>query len=145
MITKITSLATASRCARKRRITIWVWVRAATVNSRSTGLEGSVWTAVPPVPGTGEPPAGSSPGGPSPRGPSPERACGVVSAIADPRIQDGVQDVSGQVEQDDDDGAHHQPSEHHVGVDLVDAAHQQVAHAMPRENRLGQDRAAEQR
>src|SRR5262245_61805141 len=139
MITKTTRLATASRCARKRRITIWVWVRAAIVNSRSTGTEGSVWTAPPPAPGTGEPAGGTSRGSASL-----ERLCGLVSAIADPRVEEGIQDIGGQVEQHDDDARHHQPCQHHVDVHLEDALYQQGAHPLPGEHRLGQDRAAEQ-
>src|SRR3954451_16849512 len=139
MTRKTTSPVMPTLLCRKWRMTCWRWLRALTVNSRST------------------PPPGGRPG-----------SAGTASVVAwvvviaflslaclslarpsgqpDPRIEDRVEDVGEQVEQDDEDGADHEPAEDHVDVVLPDAVVEQVlAHPVPDEHPLGDDRPAEER
>src|SRR5215469_4570066 len=92
---KITELPTARRWRRNRRTDCWNWLRSRTVNSRST-LPG--WTPV--VCGA--------------------EVVGVAvldgSGMADPRVQDAVQQVGDQVEHDDDGGRDQQPPHGQVHV-----------------------------
>src|SRR5437763_16789354 len=92
-----TRLTAAARCLKKRRIASCHWLRSLTVNSRSIrspGLSGA--------------PTGCSSTDDS-----------WISSMADPRVQDAVQDVGDQVEQDHDGGRDDQPTEHHVEVDTA--------------------------
>src|SRR3954470_22944193 len=97
-------LATASRCWRNRRTTIWVWLRDWTVNSRST--TGLGWA---PVDGAGSvtPWALSV---------IPDSWSARRSAIPDPRVEHAVEQVGDEVEDDDHHAADHQPGQHDVGV-----------------------------
>src|SRR4051794_22104119 len=98
---------------RKRRTICSRWLRALTVNSRS--------------PRTG--PTGPSSAG---RGCA-DADCVVVmgaslaagSTQPDPWVEDGVEQIGHQVEQDDEERAHHQPAQHDVDVVVADAVLQQ--------------------
>src|SRR3954469_4624672 len=139
MITKMTRPVMPTLLCRKCRMTCWRWLRALTVNSRST----------PPVGGV---PASAG------RASVAEAvlAWGVAmssfslayrrrSGQPDPRIEDRVEDVGDQVEQHDDGGADDQPAQHDVDVVVVDPVVQQVApHPVPDEDRLGDDSGPEE-
>src|SRR5689334_21628226 len=93
-------LATARRCWRNRRTTIFSWLRASTVNSRSVVpgcIPGGWWS---PAAGTA---AGSR----------------RTSVIPDPRVEIRVQDIGHQVEEDHDDRRDHEPRQQLVHVDVV--------------------------
>src|SRR6266568_8722007 len=120
--TNTTMLITASLCAKNRRTMSWVWVRALTVNSRS-----------------GPAPIAAGRSGVTRR----SSAVVTMSRPPDPRVEVGVQDVRDQVEHDDRDGRDHQPGEHHVDVPVVRGGDQQLAHAVPAEDRLGDHRTAD--
>src|ERR1700712_3556090 len=112
---------------RKRRVICCRWLRALTVNSRSTppptgpGSAGTAWTV-----GLWTVLMGTSP------------AAG--SREPDTWIEHGVQQVGDQVEQDDEEGADQQPAEDHVDVVVREPVLQQVpAHAVPGEDLLGDD------
>src|SRR3954462_12863373 len=124
---------------RKWRMTCWRWLRALTVNSRST------------------PPPGGVPASAGRASVAAAVVAWVVamtlflsrapdrSGQADPRIEDRVEDVGDQVEHHDDGGADDQPAEHDVDVVVGDAVLEQVAaHPVPDEHRLGDDRRSEQ-
>src|SRR3954463_14945790 len=121
-------------------MTCWRWLRALTVNSRSTpplggvpGSAGSVSAAVA-APAWGVAMALFSLAAPG------------RSGQADPRIEDRVEDVGDQVEQHDDGGADDQPAQHDVDVVVADPVVEQVPpHPVPDEDRLGDDRRAEER
>src|SRR4051794_37743001 len=137
--TKITRPVMPTLLCRKCRMTCWRWLRAWTVNSRST----------PPVGGV---PASAGSASVA------EAVLAWVVAIAlfslayrgrsgqtDPRIEDRVEDVGDQVEQDDHRGADDQPAQHDVDVVVADAVVEQVApHPVPDEHRLGDDGGAEE-
>src|SRR4051794_18024510 len=118
---------------RKRRTICSRWLRALTVNSRSVR------------PG---------PAGPGSAGTGcVDAACVVVmgtslaagSTQPDPRVEHGVEQVGDQVEQDDEERAHHQPAEDDVDVVVADAVLQQVStHPVPADHLFGNYRAAEQ-
>src|SRR3954469_4407949 len=111
-----TRLIIAARCRRNRRRTSWNWLRWATVNSRSVADTcGGDWTAV------------------------------GVSGIADPGVEDGVEQVGYQVEHDHHDRRDQQPGRGRVHVLLADGADQEVAHAVPLEDRLGDHGPADDR
>src|SRR5215212_3792640 len=126
-----TRLPTASLWAMKRRITIWVWLRRWTVNSRSVVVVvcGTSWTWTPcsvvwrSWPSPVVPAAGRVSGG-----------RGRVSAIADPRVQHRVQHVRDEIEQHHDHSRHHQPGQQDVDVGLHHSLDQQGAHALPGEH-----------
>src|SRR3954447_837493 len=135
--TKITRPAIPTLLCRKRRMICCRWLRALTPNSRST----------PPLPC----------GVPGTAGSTPPVLSGVAWVVAmnsfflesygsgepDPRVEDRVEEVGDQVEQDDEGRADHQPAEHHVRVVVLDAVLDQVlAHPVPDEDGLGDDRAA---
>src|SRR3954471_3021752 len=136
--TKITRPVMPTLLCRKWRKTCWRWLRALTVNSRST----------PPVGGV---PASAG------RASVAEAVLAWVVAMSsfslayrpsgqpDPRIEDRVEDVGDQVEQHDDGGADDQPAQHDVDVVVADAVLEQVAaHAVPDEDGLGDDGGPEQ-
>src|SRR3954453_11026883 len=139
MITKMTRPVMPTLLCRKCRMTCWRWLRALTVNSRST----------PPVGGV---PASAG------RASVAEAVLAWVVAMTlfslayrsrsgqtDPRIEDRVEDVGDQVEQDDHRGADDQPAQHDVDVVVADAVVEQVApHPVPDEHRLGDDGGAEE-
>src|SRR5207302_2106151 len=84
-------------------------------------------------------PSTSAGGGPS--------STGVVvgSVIANPRVEEAVQDVGQEVEDDHRDRDDHDVGHHRVDVIRLQARDEEVPHSVERENRLGDDRAAEQR
>src|SRR5262245_27521831 len=138
--TNTTRLATASRWAMKRRMTIWVWLRRATVNSRSVVVWATSWTCTRcsvvwrpwPSPATS---AGAWAAG----------GRGRVSAIADPRVEHRVQDVRDEMEQHDEHACHHQPGQQDIHVAGLDALDEQGTHALPGEHPLGDHGPAEHR
>src|SRR2546421_2662766 len=123
-------LMTASRCCMNRRRIICHWLRASTVNSRS---------------GPALVDAGA--GGCWPLSPAPcSRRISVgdwTSGIANPWVDDTVEEVGDQVEHDHDDGGDHQPRQHDVDVDVVYALNEVVTHSLPAEDGLGDDGATE--
>src|SRR3954469_1921483 len=139
MITKITRPVMPTLLCRKCRMTCWRWLRALTVNSRST----------PPVGGV---PASAG------RASVAEAVLAWVVAMSlfslayrgrsgqtDPRVEDRVEDVGDQVEQDDHRGADDQPAQDDVDVVVADAVVEQVApHPVPDEHRLGDDGRTEE-
>src|SRR4051795_5128606 len=139
MITKITRPVIPTLLRRKCRTTCWRWLRALTVNSRSTPPLGGVPGSAGSVSGAVAAPAWvvamalfslAAPG---------------RSGQADPRVEDRVEDVGDQVEQHDDGGADDQPAQHDVDVVVADAVLEQVAaHAVPDEDGLGDDGGPEQ-
>src|SRR4051794_596381 len=139
MITKITRPVMPTLLCRKCRMTCWRWLRALTVNSRSTPPVGGV-----PASAGRASVAEAVPAWVAAMAPSLSRAG--RSGQADPRIEDRVEDVGDQVEQHDDGGADDQPAQHDVDVVVADPVVEQVApHPVPDEDRLGDDRGAEQR
>src|ERR671911_1159536 len=135
-----TRLPTASLWAMNRRMTIWVWLRRTTVNSRSVVVAGTSWTWTPcSVVWTSWPFPASSPGGRAAGG------RGRVSAIADPRVQHRVQHVRDEIEQHHQHAGHHQPGQQDVDVVERDPVDEQRAHALPGEHPLGDDRPPEDR
>src|SRR3954468_14391842 len=140
MITKITRPVMPTLLCRKCRMTCWRWLRALTVNSRST------------------PPVGGVPASAGRASVAEAVLAWVVpmtlfslayrgrSGQTDPRVEDRVEDVGDQVEQDDHRGTDDQPAQDDVGVVVADAVLEQVAaHAVPDEDGLGDDRGTEQR
>src|ERR1700761_4270485 len=100
------------------------------------------------APGTGAAMAVLSPGSTAARnsGSVPDCAPGWVSGKANPRVEHGVEHVGENVEHDDGGGDDHQPRlhdarvwAHRPGQSLV----QELAHPVPAEGDLGQDRPAE--
>src|SRR4051794_7097765 len=112
-------LIMASRCCRKRLKTSWAWLRSLTVNSRSGTVSGFVAT--------------------SRRESAPVGSSSVVdsSGIADPRVEQAVEQVGDEVEQDDERGSDEQPRLHGVDVALLDRGQQERAGALPLEHGLG--------
>src|SRR5829696_8704466 len=141
--TNTTRLPTASLWAMKRRMTIWVWLRRWTVNSRSVAVVGTSWTLTPcsvvwrsstrPSPVVVPVPGGVAGGR------------GRVSVIADPRVQHRVQHVRDEIEQHHDHTRHHQPGQQDIDVVGDHPLDQQGAHALPGEHPLGDDGPAEHR
>src|SRR5438270_8700932 len=84
-------------------------------------------------------PSTSAGGGPS--------STGVVvgSVIANPRVEEAVQDVGQEVEDDHGDRDDHDVGHHRVDVARLQTGDEEVPHSVERENRLGDDRSAEQR
>src|SRR3954453_7720350 len=123
---------------RKWRMTCWRWLRALTVNSRSTPPVGGV-----PASAGRASVAEAVPAWVAAMAPSLSRAG--PSGQADPRVEDRVEDVGDQVEQHDDGGADDQPAQHDVDVVVADPVVEQVApHPVPDEDRLGDDRGPEE-
>src|SRR6516165_6006229 len=67
------------------------------------------------------------------------------SAIADPGIEYGIEDIGGQVEQHHDHGEHEHDALDHRDVAVVDRLQQFVANTRNPEDVLDHDREAEQR
>src|SRR4051794_6320807 len=98
MSRKITALITARRCRMKRRNACRSWLRSLTVNSRSMEAGGSDGSGAPAV----------------------VMEVARISLIADPRVENAVQQVGDEVEQDDDGGGDQEPAHHGVGVLVPD-------------------------
>src|SRR5258705_3582260 len=68
----------------------------------------------------------------------------LTSVIPNPRIEESVENVCNQIEEDDERGGHGQVRHHRIDVQLAELRDEVVAHPVEREDRLGDDRAAEQ-
>src|SRR6185312_3197216 len=68
----------------------------------------------------------------------------VASAMADPRIDDAIEEVDDEVDADHQCGDEQDAALHYRVVARLHAVYQPVADARPRENRLGEDRARQQ-
>src|SRR5712691_5610639 len=123
-----TMLPTASRWRMKRRRAKAHWLRALISRPYSK-------TSSAPGGATTPPPAAAAATGVGP---------GCVSGIANPRVEVAVDDVGEQVGEDDDDRGHEQPRHDGVEVELVELVAEVEAHAVEAEDRLGDDRPAEQ-
>src|SRR5205814_5096462 len=81
----------------------------------------------------------------------PERRAGVAQrvsgplTIADARIDDRVQQIDGEVGEDDGGAAHDEHREHDRIVALQDRVEREPSHAGPREHDLGHHRARQHR
>ena len=70
---------------------------------------------------------------------------GRISVIPDPRIEEAVGDVRDQVERDDEDCRDKEVGHHLVEIELGECLDEPVADAVEREDRLGDDGAAQLR
>src|SRR5579862_9949972 len=134
MTTSPTSPIIASRCRRKRRRAYDHWLRATSSSPSAAAAPASVSS------GGG---ATSPPGEVGPIGVS-TRTGTLGSVIADPRVEEAVEDVGDQVEDHDRRGDDDQIAHDRVDVELLKLEDEVVAHPVEREDRLGDDRAREQ-
>src|ERR1700737_4777446 len=81
---------------------------------------------------------------PAPTGISVSPASWRLSSIGDPRVDVRVGDVGEQVEQNDQDGGNRQDAHQERVVEGLQCLEEQLAHARPAENRLGDHRAREE-
>src|SRR5947207_948127 len=128
-----TSAVSASRCRMKRRRAYAHWLRAST--SRPYSYVSSVGSAG--SPGCAEI---SAPGGAT----ASVGSRTLRSVIADPRIEDAVEDVCDQVEEDHHRRDDHQPRHHRIRVARRERVDEVEAHAVEREDRLRDDRPGEE-
>src|SRR5436190_19616792 len=126
---KTIRLATASLWCRKRRTMTSVWLRARTVNSRSGA-------AATPAPGCGPEGTLVSVG-------ASFASVGGRLVIANPRVEYAVQQVGDQVEDDDDQSRDKQPTGDRISIVVADRSQQEIAHAVPLEDRLRDDGATQ--
>src|SRR6266849_6879575 len=120
-MTRPTSPPIASRWCRNRWRAYDHWLRALSSRPAST-----VASRSPPRLGCANVPAGSSGGG--------SRPTGVCSVITDPRIEVPVEDVSDEVEHDDEHRRHHQIRHQRIDIELAELLDEVVADAVEREN-----------
>src|SRR5438874_3500485 len=134
MITRPISPAIASRWRMKRRRAYDHWLRAL-ISSPASTVESSTPAG-----------AGSIPSIVCSSGATVSDSAGVVvgSVIADPRIQVAVDHVGDQVEHDDDHRGHDEVRHHRVVIRVLQALDEVIADPVEREDRLRDDRAAEQ-
>src|SRR5579864_4692871 len=135
MMTSPTTPTIASRWRRNLRRAYDHWLR--TWSSRPAAAVASSRRS-----GAGMMPSmACSTGATVPEGP---RWAGVGSVIPDARVEVPVQDVGDEVKDDDDDRGHHEIRHHRVEIRVLQAVDEVVAEAVEAEDRLRDDRTAEQ-
>src|ERR1051326_3935199 len=67
-----------------------------------------------------------------------------LASVADARIEPGIHQVHGQIDQTENQSDEQHPTLHNGVIAIADAVEQEAAHARQRENRLDNHRAAEQ-
>src|SRR5439155_13005115 len=130
MSTRMIALTMASLWRLNRRHASCLVVR--TFSSTRAGSPTGSRTPGPPAVGSTSPPTSSVAGGPPPP---------ASSGIADPRVEEGVGDVGEQVEQDDEGYGDHDPRQHLRIVTVGEGGDEELAHARPLEDLLGDDEA----